>query len=214
MKLKEILEATFTSHTPYNPNSDAGPYNMSNPGNEDISVDEQEEEGPEYCVYFDFTGSGQGPKPIAGPFKTEREANQYAHENEYVGGNYFVDVYHQDTQEEEEQQSKTGLVWYWTGANSQGQIAGPFDNQQQAMEWYKENVERGLGSPEDEGFDLRPFNPRLPVEQDMRDDEDQHHDDDTEYLCGACNGSGEGMYDGSTCGSCKGSGIAGKPQDY
>lgn len=25
-------------------------------------------------------------------------------------------------------------------------------------------------------------------------------------LCGACNGSGEGMYDGSTCPVCKGSG--------
>jgi len=28
-----------------------------------------------------------------------------------------------------------------------------------------------------------------------------------EGSCGVCNGSGEGMYDGSTCWSCKGSGV-------
>lgn len=28
-----------------------------------------------------------------------------------------------------------------------------------------------------------------------------------EEICGNCNGSGEGMYDGSTCWSCKGSGV-------
>jgi hypothetical protein len=27
-----------------------------------------------------------------------------------------------------------------------------------------------------------------------------------EYICNSCNGSGEGLYDGSTCGSCKGAG--------
>lgn len=26
-------------------------------------------------------------------------------------------------------------------------------------------------------------------------------------ICGTCNGSGEGFFDGSTCSSCKGSGI-------
>jgi DnaJ-class molecular chaperone len=26
-------------------------------------------------------------------------------------------------------------------------------------------------------------------------------------LCATCNGSGEGMYDGSTCSACKGSGV-------
>jgi len=30
-----------------------------------------------------------------------------------------------------------------------------------------------------------------------------------EPLCSRCNGSGEGMYDGSTCSSCGGSGVAG-----
>lgn len=29
-------------------------------------------------------------------------------------------------------------------------------------------------------------------------------------LCGACNGSGEGMYDGSSCGSCCGTGVHGE----
>lgn len=34
-------------------------------------------------------------------------------------------------------------------------------------------------------------------------------DDDDEYecICGHCNGSGEGMYDGTTCSACGGSGI-------
>lgn len=30
---------------------------------------------------------------------------------------------------------------------------------------------------------------------------------DTEVLCGQCNGSGEGMYDGTICYRCKGSGV-------
>jgi hypothetical protein len=32
-------------------------------------------------------------------------------------------------------------------------------------------------------------------------------DDDYECICGHCNGSGEGMYDGTTCSACGGSGI-------
>jgi hypothetical protein len=32
-------------------------------------------------------------------------------------------------------------------------------------------------------------------------------DDDNE-ICAACNGSGEGMYDGTRCGTCKGSGAS------
>jgi len=30
---------------------------------------------------------------------------------------------------------------------------------------------------------------------------------DSEKLCGACNGSGEGMYDGTVCSTCKGKGV-------
>ena len=30
---------------------------------------------------------------------------------------------------------------------------------------------------------------------------------DDDELCGRCNGSGEGMYDGTRCGACGGSGI-------
>lgn len=67
MKVKEILgEVTFTSHLPYNPQSDAGPYNMSDPGNEDISFQsaygEQEEDGDEefgLCSQCNGTGEGQ-----------------------------------------------------------------------------------------------------------------------------------------------------------
>ena len=37
--------------------------------------------------------------------------------------------------------------------------------------------------------------------------EHEHDDEDDGYeICHRCNGSGEGMYDGSTCGYCKGTG--------
>ena len=37
--------------------------------------------------------------------------------------------------------------------------------------------------------------------------QDDDEDDDDEYgCCPECNGSGEGMWDGSTCAICKGSG--------
>ena len=32
-------------------------------------------------------------------------------------------------------------------------------------------------------------------------------EDDSETLCAHCNGSGEGMYDGTTCSYCHGSGV-------
>ena len=31
--------------------------------------------------------------------------------------------------------------------------------------------------------------------------------DDSDFLCPQCNGSGEGMYDGSICHACHGSGV-------
>ena len=40
------------------------------------------------------------------------------------------------------------------------------------------------------------------------DDEDE---DEEEYLCWLCNGSGEGRYDGSICTWCNGSGV--EPKD-
>lgn len=36
-------------------------------------------------------------------------------------------------------------------------------------------------------------------------------EDEEEYLCGFCNGSGEGSYDGSICAWCHGSGV--EPKD-
>ena len=35
-----------------------------------------------------------------------------------------------------------------------------------------------------------------------------HEDSESDALCGFCNGSGEGMWDGSSCRSCRGSGMA------
>jgi hypothetical protein len=46
-----------------------------------------------FAIYYDYTGAGRGPEIIAGPFDTEQEAQQYAKENGWEGGNYFVDVY-------------------------------------------------------------------------------------------------------------------------
>jgi hypothetical protein len=43
------------------------------------------------------------------------------------------------------------------------------------------------------------------------DQEEADADDDRPCLCGSCNGSGEGMYDGSTCHTCGGSG---EERDY
>lgn len=36
---------------------------------------------------------------------------------------------------------------------------------------------------------------------------EEEDDDDEDDICSSCNGSGEGMYDGSTCGVCGGSGV-------
>jgi DnaJ-class molecular chaperone len=36
---------------------------------------------------------------------------------------------------------------------------------------------------------------------------------ENDNLCTQCNGSGEGMHDGSTCSSCKGSGVDPKDKD-
>src|SRR5271166_3118030 len=43
---------------------------------------------------------------------------------------------------------------------------------------------------------------------------EQEEDDngDEEEYCSSCNGTGEGMYDGTRCYACKGSGIAGGPR--
>ncbi len=48
-----------------------------------------------YAIYYDYTGAGRIPEPIAGPFDTKPEAEQYAVENDYplVGDDYFIDEY-------------------------------------------------------------------------------------------------------------------------
>ncbi len=38
-------------------------------------------------------------------------------------------------------------------------------------------------------------------------DEDFETEEDSDELCGTCDGSGEGQYDGSTCSRCKGTGV-------
>ncbi len=50
-----------------------------------------------YVIYFDYTGAGRGPEPIAGPFPSREAAEQYAAEEGYDLKNkdYFVDVYNE-----------------------------------------------------------------------------------------------------------------------
>lgn len=36
---------------------------------------------------------------------------------------------------------------------------------------------------------------------------DKIDEDEFQNLCTSCNGSGEGMWDGSTCSTCKGTGV-------
>jgi len=41
----------------------------------------------------------------------------------------------------------------------------------------------------------------------MCEEDESIDDDDEDEICSACSGSGEGMYDGSTCYKCKGCGV-------
>ena len=46
------------------------------------------------------------------------------------------------------------------------------------------------------------------IEREEPDEPEEREDgDEEEYICGWCNGSGEGLYDGSSCHHCKGSGV-------
>jgi DnaJ-class molecular chaperone len=38
-------------------------------------------------------------------------------------------------------------------------------------------------------------------------------EDDSENICAACNGSGEGQYDGTRCSHCKGKGVIWESND-
>lgn len=40
------------------------------------------------------------------------------------------------------------------------------------------------------------------------------HTDDEAPMCAVCNGSGEGMYDGSRCSSCHGHGVEQREKEY
>ena len=47
----------------------------------------------QYAVYFDYTGAGRGPEPIAGPFSTEEEAQKWSDEYYPEDRDVFVDIY-------------------------------------------------------------------------------------------------------------------------
>lgn len=49
--------------------------------------------------------------------------------------------------------------------------------------------------------------PGNPLNQDEDADAWVEEEDDEDEICSWCNGSGEGMYDGSSCSKCKGSGC-------
>lgn len=44
-------------------------------------------------------------------------------------------------------------------------------------------------------------------EGDDAEEQEEDEDEEKEWLCGDCNGSGEGMYGGTICHFCKGLGI-------
>ena len=52
--------------------------------------------------------------------------------------------------------------------------------------------------------------------QDDQEDEEDQSDEPEYFICNACNGSGEGSYDGSSCRVCKGMGSirSGYDNDY
>lgn len=70
------------------------------------------------------------------------------------------------------------------------------------------NVREGNLGPADDMSIEGPFDISTPNGEQEEDDEDYSQEaDDEPELCGQCNGSGEGMYDGSRCGTCRGSGV-------
>ncbi len=63
---------------------------------ENYDQDHIHEASKQLAIYFDYTGAGRRPEPIAGPFNSMQEAKDYATENEIslIGNsNYFIDVY-------------------------------------------------------------------------------------------------------------------------
>ena len=48
----------------------------------------------------------------------------------------------------------------------------------------------------------------------MNDEHEHIEDDEDDEICHWCNGSGEGMYDGSRCGHCKGTGVEPVEQEF
>ena len=50
------------------------------------------------CIYFDYTGAGRGPEPIAGPFGSTEEAEAYAQEYgiDLTDRDYFIDDERED----------------------------------------------------------------------------------------------------------------------
>lgn len=46
----------------------------------------------QFAIYFDYTGAGRGPEPVAGPFDTREQAAEYAKEFDMEGDDYFIDI--------------------------------------------------------------------------------------------------------------------------
>jgi len=61
-----------------------------------MKLEELNEKSKRVSIYFDYTGAGRRPKMIAGPFKTFKDAQKYAKENDWDlkgNSNYFIDDY-------------------------------------------------------------------------------------------------------------------------
>lgn len=101
--MKELIEAAKVSrsaaHAVYHRDyirTKKKPYRKYDPRKH---AAEEEESSDMVCVYFDSTGAGRSPEPVAGPF-SRADAKAWIEENEVDGDNdYFIDVAHDDIQE-------------------------------------------------------------------------------------------------------------------
>lgn len=66
---------------------------------------------------------------------------------------------------------------------------------------FQDNWERTFG------WRKRQIADELPITMEPDDTDVEPEDDDEDDICSGCSGSGEGMYDGSTCNKCHGCGV-------
>lgn len=63
---------------------------------------EQPLDPEQFYIYYDYTGAGRGPEPIAGPFYNQSDAEEYAEDSnmDLTDKNIFIDLGHEEQQDE------------------------------------------------------------------------------------------------------------------